>query len=243
MRTISIWDLPTRIFHWLLVACVASAYLTSSARPHGLQFTVHVASGYAVALLLVFRLLWGFVGGEHARFAAFVRGWKAVKAHLQGLLRLAPARALGHNAIGGWMILLILATLLLIVVTGLLAQGIPGGGGPLSAVLPNALAKPVGAVHELLGSFIIYLAAFHVAGVLGESVLLRENLAGAMVTGRKVAANAAERDARPASRARAVLILLLVALLAASMAGATRLPSPAVANAPPIGVGPPFAQN
>ncbi len=206
MRAISIWDLPTRLFHGLLVAFVASAYLTSSARPHGLQFTVHIASGYAVFLLLVFRIVWGFAGGEHARFAAFVRGWTAVKAHLRNLLRLAPARVLGHNAIGGWMILLILATLVLIVVTGMLAQGIPGGVGPLSGILPKALVRPVGAVHELFGSVIIYLAAFHVAGVAAESVLLRENLTRAMATGRKAPESAADRDARPppgvANRAR-----------------------------------------
>jgi cytochrome b len=234
MRSISVWDMPTRIFHWLLVACVASAYLTGSARPHGLQYAIHVASGYAVALLLVFRLLWGFVGGEHARFGGFVAGWKAVKSHLQGLLRLAPARVLGHNAIGGWVIVVILATLLLIVLTGLLAQGVPGGAGPLSGVLPKALVKSVGSSHELLGSFIIYLAALHVAGVLVESVLLRENLAGAMVTGRKAAENAADRDARPAPRWRAALVLLLVALLATGMVGATQLPGP---GGPPQQIG------
>ena len=226
MRAISVWDLPTRIFHWLLVAFVASAYLTGSARPHGLQFTVHIASGYAVFLLLVFRVFWGFAGGEHARFAAFVRGWAAVKDHARSLLRRAPARVRGHNALGGWMILLILATLLILVVTGMLAQGIPGGAGPLSGVLPKALVKSVGAVHELLGSLIIYLAAFHVAGVLVESALLRENLARAMITGRKAPESAADRDARPAPGWRAALVLLLVAVLAVGMIGATQLPPP-----------------
>lgn len=234
MCAISEWDLPTRLFHWLLVALVATAYLTGSARPHGVQFTVHIASGYAVFLLLAFRTVWGFAGGEHARFAAFVRGWAAVKDHARSLLRLAPARVLGHNAIGGWMILLILATLVLIVVTGTMAQGIPGGAGPLSGVLPKALVKSVGAVHELLGSLIIYLAAFHVAGVLVESALLRENLLRAMITGRKAVERADDRDARPASGWRAALVLLLVAVLAAGMIGATQLPPP---DGPPQAMG------
>ncbi len=234
MRGISVWDLPTRIFHWLLVAFVTSAYLTGSARPHGLQFTVHIGSGYAVFLLLVFRVFWGFAGGEHARFAAFVRGWPAVKDHARSLLRLAPARVRGHNAIGGWMIFLVLATLLILVVTGMLAQGIPGGAGPLSGVLPKALVKSVGAVHELLGSLIIYLAAFHVAGVLVESTLLRENLPRAMITGRKPPESAADRDARPAPEWRAALVLLLVAVLAVGMIGATQLPPP---GSPPQAMG------
>lgn len=236
MRSISVWDLPTRIFHWALVFFVLTAYFTGAGRPHGLQFLLHVTSAYAVALLLAFRLAWGFVGGEHARFAAFVRGWAAIKAHLRSLLRLAPPRVLGHNAIGGWMILLILATLLLVVVTGMLAQGISGGAGPLSGLLPKALVRPAGAVHQLLGDFVIYLAAFHVAGALVESVLLRENLPRAMITGRKAAESAADRDARPAPRWRAALLLVLLAILAAGMAGVTQMPPPAASGLPP-GIG------
>ncbi|HKO07822.1 MAG TPA: cytochrome b/b6 domain-containing protein, partial [Alphaproteobacteria bacterium] len=121
MRMIKVWDLPTRLFHWALVASIVLAYFTSAGRPHGLLFALHLTGGYVVVLLLLFRLGWGICGGEHARFASFLSGWAQVKQHASDLLRLAPERSLGHNAIGGWMIVLMLTTLLAIVLTGLLA--------------------------------------------------------------------------------------------------------------------------
>jgi cytochrome b len=224
MRMIKVWDLPTRLFHWALLASLVLAYFTSAARPLGWLFALHLAGGYAVVLLLLFRLAWGIFGGEHARFASFLSGWAAVKRHAGDLLRLAPVRSLGHNAIGGWMIALMLATLLAIVLTGLLAQGTTGGAGPLSGVLPAALVRPVGSLHKLLGNAILVLAGLHVAGVLAESLLNRENLVRAMITGRKRAEAAEARDARAAPAWRAVLLVVLLAFLGGVMVGLTRMP-------------------
>ena len=224
MRSVKVWDLPTRIFHWVLVASILLAYFTSSGRPRGFLFGLHLIGGYSVVLLLVFRLVWGVLGGEHARFASFLRGWTAVQEHARRLAALTPGRKLGHNAIGGWMIVLMLGTLLAIVTTGLLAQGVTGGAGPLSRVLPVGLVEPVGAVHQWLGTAILVLAALHVAGVLAESFLNRENLVRAMITGKKYVE--AARDAYAAPRTRAVLLLLLLAFLSGIMVGLTRLPPP-----------------
>ena len=224
MRSVKVWDLPTRIFHWVLVASILLAYFTSSGHPRGFLFALHLIGGYSVVLLLVFRLIWGVFGGEHARFASFLRGWTAVKEHALRLAALAPGRNLGHNAIGGWMIVLMLGTLLAIVTTGLLAQGITGGAGPLSRALPAVLLKPVGAVHQWLGTAILVLAGLHVAGVLAECLLSRENLVRAMITGQKYVE--AARDAYAVPRMRAVLLLLLLAFLGGIMVGLTRLPPP-----------------
>lgn len=225
IKKITVWDLPTRIFHWALVLFVAAAYLTSAGRPYGFQFLLHVISGYAVAFLLLFRLAWGFLGGEYARFAGFVTDWPGIREHALSLLRLAPKRTLGHNAIGGWMIVLMLVTLALIVITGLLTQDKTGGAGPLSGFLSPLLMRMIGETHELLGNFILYLAGFHVAGVLVESLLLRENLVRAMIDGRKHAAAAEAQDARAAPTWRAVVLVVLLAILGGYFASVTQIPS------------------
>lgn len=223
-RSILVWDLPTRLFKWLLVLFVAMAFLASSMHPHALLFAVHVIAGYAVGLLLLFRLAWGLIGGSEARFSSFVRGPAAVREHARALLRLAPEETAGHNPLGGWMILLMLGTLGLIVATGLLTEGATGGAGVLSSLLPPDLIGPLGWLHGTLGFAIIWLAGLHVAGVLVESLLLRENLVRAMITGRKRVRSPALADARAAPSWRALPLLLLLALLGAWMIAGTSLP-------------------
>jgi len=226
-RRIEVWDLPTRLFKWLLVLFVGAAFLFSSMRPHGWLFIVHVSCGYGVVLLLLFRLAWGFMGGERARFTTFVRGWRVVRRHGEALLRLNPEEVAGHNPLGGWMILLMLACLALIVVTGLLTEGSTGGGGVLSGLLPARMVGPIGWIHGTLGFAIIWLAAFHVGGVLVESLLHRANLIAAMITGRKWVRSPALADARAVSLWRAVPVVLLLGLVGAWMIAGTRLPEAA----------------
>jgi len=238
MRRIAVWDLATRIVHWLLVAAVALAYLMSSGRPAGTTFLIHVAAGYLVVLLLLFRLAWGFVGGEHARFRDFVRGPRAAFDYAKALLAGAAPRFIGHNPAGSAMIVLLLATLALLVATGLLAEGITGGGGPLSGVLPPAAARMVGEVHQLLGNAILMLAGIHVAGVAVESLLHRENLAAAMITGRKPARRREDADAGRVPAWRALLLLALLAAIGAAMAAATTIPAASPRVPTPASSGP-----
>jgi len=224
-RVIRVWDLPTRIFKWLLVLCVGTAFLASSMHPRGLLFAVHVGCGYAVALLLLFRLAWGIIGGERARFADFVRGWRGIRTHFLGLLRLDPEETVGHSALGGWMILALLATLALIVVSGLLTEGSTGGAGVLSRLLPASAIPALGWIHGTLGFTIIWLAGAHIAGVLVESALQRENLVLAMITGRKRVRMPGPEDARTVSPWRAVPIVIALTLLGLWMVWGTRIPS------------------
>ena len=223
-RSLEVWDLPTRLFHWALVFFMLAAYFTSAGRPYGFQFLLHVICGYSIVLLILFRLAWGIAGGEHARFGTFVRGWDAVKDHARSLLRLSPSRASGHNPIGGWMILAMLAILALTTATGLMAQGKTGGTGPITALIPIAAIAPVGAIHQFLGTAILYLAGFHVLGVVAESILLRENLARAMLSGRKRASVPDDRDAHAAPVWRSVVIAAILAGLGFAMARATTIP-------------------
>jgi cytochrome b len=226
MRSIKVWDLPTRLFHWLLVLAVAVAYVVSSGRPAGTVFLIHVSCGYLVVLLLLFRFVWGFVGGQYARFAEFVRSPDDTAAYLRGLVFGKARRYLGHNPAAGIMIVLLLATLTLIVVSGLLAEGVTGGAGPLAGLLPLDVARTIGGLHKLFGNLILVLVGVHVLGVIVESLLHRENLAAAMVSGRKTAGDGVVADARPGSRAALIVLVVLLALLALAMAQATTVPPP-----------------
>jgi cytochrome b len=211
---VPVWDLPTRIFHWALVAAVLTSYATGGR--HGLLFAVHTASGYAIALLLLFRFAWGFVGSSHSRFADFVYSRRTVVEYARGLVRLAPSRFVGHNPLGGWMVVLLLATLTLAIFTGLFSSH--GEGEAHGILFPlitsDGKGDGLGEVHELLGNLVVLLACVHLAGVLADWLVTRENLVRAMVTGEKTlgAADAArERPLAPARRAVIVAILVAVA--------------------------------
>jgi cytochrome b len=226
LRTIAVWDLPTRLFKWSLVVFVSLAFLVSSSHPYGLMFVIHVACGYAVTLLLLFRFAWGFIGGKYARFQSFVHGWRSFRIYGQGLLRLKPSRVVGHNPVGGWMIMTLLITLSAIVLSGLLAEARTGGAGLLSALLPGETAAVVGSIHGWLGFIIMWLAALHVAGVLFESLLHRENLVLTMITGRKQVHDPGCADAeRTTPIWRPVILVMVLMVIGVWLAMATHVPS------------------
>ena len=224
LRTVAVWDLPTRLFKWSLVIAVFVGFLFSSSHPRGSLFVVHVGCGYAVTLLLLFRLVWGFIGGEYARFRSFVRGWSSVWLYARGLVRLDPPGTRGHNPVGGWMIMTMLVTLVAIVVTGLLVEGRTGGAGRLSGLLPSGAVAGVGGIHAWLGFLIMWLAGVHVLGVLLESVLHRENLIRTMISGRKQTEDPNCIDARRAPAWRVVPLVVVLMLLGAWLASGTRVP-------------------
>ncbi len=166
---ILVWDAPVRVFHWLLVLCFAGAWLTSEGdRWQGL----HLTFGYTVAGLVAFRVVWGLVGTRHARFASFVRGPSAVAAYLGDTLRGRAVPHAGHNPAGALAIMALLG--LAAVVTAL-------GWATLNKWGGHALKE----VHEAAASLMLGMAIVHVAAVLLHSWRHRDNLIGAMVTGRK----------------------------------------------------------
>ena len=130
-RLVYVWDLPTRLFHWLLVAAVATALLTGFVAPES-WMGVHLAAGYLIVVLLVFRLIWGLLGPEYSRIASMVRATRRLPEHLRGLLLLRPPHHLGHNPAGSVMILALFGVLTALVVTGLLVQGGEEKQGPLA---------------------------------------------------------------------------------------------------------------
>lgn len=167
--TVQVWDLPTRVVHALLALCFAGAYATAESETWRL---VHVSLGYTMAGLVGFRLLWGWFGTTHARFASFVRGPRAVLRYLASLLRRQPEHHTGHNPAGALAILALLGLTALLAASGWTAY--------------NDLAGEwVAEGHEALAIAMLALVGLHVGAVLVSSWLHRENLARAMLTGRK----------------------------------------------------------
>jgi cytochrome b len=166
-----------------LAAAFAVAYITED---HWLS--LHVFAGYTVAGLLLFRLLWGFIGPRHARFGDFVRPPSVVLAYLRDIVTLRPRRYLGHNPAGGAMVLALLAALAGTVVFGLAVYGVQEFSGPLAAPLGGLSAwwgEALEEVHEFFANLTLLLVGLHLVGVAIASLQHRENLARAMLTGRK----------------------------------------------------------
>ncbi len=193
---IPFWDPLLRLFHWSLLFAFCAAYFSEAELFEGLQdrfngellHTIHIWAGYAIAGLLLFRLLWGFVGPRYARFSDFVFRPGEVLAYLGGVLTLRAARHLGHNPAGGAMIVAMLLSLTATVVTGVALYGADKGLGPLAGWLvesSDALVDAIKEAHELATNGTLLLIAGHLIGVAWESVMLRENLVRAMITGRK----------------------------------------------------------
>jgi len=166
---ILVWDIPTRVFHWLLAGSFAGAYLTAESE----RFRdIHVLLGYTVLGLIGFRLVWGLIGTRYARFSSFAFGPSKVAAYLKSLLSGSPQHYVGHNPAGSW------------VIYGLLLLGL------LSGVTGYATYNEIGGewleeLHEAAAGTMLTLVAVHIAGVLVSSLLHRENLIRAMINGYK----------------------------------------------------------
>ena len=183
---VRVWDLPTRVFHWSLVLCFTGLLVTGEVGGEAMVW--HFRLGYSVLSLLLFRLVWGFVGPRHARFSDFVCRPSAVLAYVRDVLTLRARRTLGHNPAGGAMIVALLLSLSATIVSGLALYGADKGLGPLAGLLAessDSLIDTLEESHEAATNFTLLLVAGHLLGVVWESLLHRENLVRAMFTGRK----------------------------------------------------------
>jgi cytochrome b len=177
-----VWDLPTRLFHWLFAGSFAVAWFT---REQDRYLDLHVFAGYLFFGLLLFRLIWGFVGGRYARFSAFGYRWRSARDYLLATLRDNAPRHLGHNPAGSWAIFLMFALGLIVSLSGLLVLGGEERHGPLTGWIGFAAADVVRELHETGAFTLLALVLVHVAGVIFESWRHRENLVAAMITGYK----------------------------------------------------------
>jgi cytochrome b len=200
-----VWDVPTRVFHWLLALSFAGAFLTAESERYR---DVHVMLGYTVLGLVAFRLVWGLIGTRYARFWSFAYGPRSVLTYVKSLLTGSPQHHVGHNPAGSWAIYALLALSLLAGATGYAAYNDIGGHWMQE-------------VHEALASTLLGAVFVHIAGVLVSSVLHRDNLMRSMLTGYK--------SAQPGNgiryRHRLIGAALVAAVAAFWIAGPDSLPA------------------
>jgi len=178
--TVKAWDPLVRVFHWSLVFFFLLAFVTEDD-----WMSLHVWAGYAVSMLIGFRLLWGLVGTRNARFLSFVKSPKVVMRHLRDMLSRKPAHYLGHNPVAAVMVVALLVSIALVAFSGM-ALIASEGEGPLAGTLFASLnGETMEEIHEFFANFTLLLVFAHVAGVVVSSFLEGENLVRSMITGRK----------------------------------------------------------
>ena len=199
---IKVWDPLVRGFHWTLVAAFSIAYITEDE-----WLDLHVWAGYIVAALIIFRLLWGFVGPQHARFSDFVFSPATVIAYIKDMFSLRAKRYIGHNPAGGAMVVALLLSLAATTLSGMQLYALEENAGPFAQFELNSLSPIASAyadddehehegeghgeggvweeIHEFFANFTLLLVVLHIAGVVISSLAHNENLPRAMVTGKK----------------------------------------------------------
>jgi len=198
---VPLWDLPVRIFHWSIVCLLPAAWLTAELG----NFEAHEWIGRTVLVLVLCRVLWGFVGSRHARFTDFLAGPGRVIAYLRGSAQTGP----GHNPAGGWSVVALLSLLLMQAVSGLFNTDDALYSGPLYYAADTALRDFMGVVHEVVFNVLLGLVALHIGAVCFHQFRLGEKLVQAMWYGR---APGREGRASPVSPWLALVLSMLIGL-------------------------------
>ena len=227
MHEVRIWDLPLRLFHWLLALAVTGALV--SGQIGGNLMVWHGRLGVLVAGLLGFRLAWGLVGSTHARFASFVRGPAAIRAYLQGTWH-----GLGHNPLGALSVLGMLAALGLQTASGLFGNDDIAFQGPLYPLVSKDTSDWVTGLHRKGFWLILLLITTHLAAIVFYLKMRGDNLIHPMITGRKsVTAAAADPEQRGGGTLALILALTVGLATAYGASGAWQAPPPPVPAAAP----------
>jgi cytochrome b/nitrate/TMAO reductase-like tetraheme cytochrome c subunit len=206
MQRALIWDLPTRLFHWALATSFGVAYLTSEGDRWR---SVHVFFGYLLLALVIFRIFWGFAGSHYARFSSFWFSPKEALDYLKQVLARSAPRHVGHNPTGSIAIYILLALAVVVSVTGVLTLGGDEQQGIAAGWFTFSQIKLMKGFHELAANGMLLVVLGHIAGVVVESVLHKENLARSMVTGFKMAG----ADTPLAKQSKVVAALMLVTMM------------------------------
>ncbi len=222
-----VWDLPVRLFHWLLVVCVIAAFIT--AKVGGNAMVWHGRLGLVILGLLVFRIVWGFAGSTYARFLQFVRGPAAIRAYLQG-----QWQGQGHNPLGALSVLALLGTLTLQAATGLFANDDIAYSGYLAALIDSDCSSDITGIHHLLEKILMLLVVAHIGAIVFYARVKKQNLVKPMING--------WADGKPCESAKggkptAFVLAVLIAVATVWAASGAILPPP---PAPPASVAPAF---
>jgi len=204
-----VWDLPLRLFHWLLVTCMVAAYVTAKLGFDWMQW--HFYLGYCTIGLLVFRILWGFFGPRHARFTNFIRSPSAVWLYLKGIFKRGTPPSIGHNPVGGLMVLLMLVLVAIQAGTGLFTTDAIVWAGPYNPSVSESTASFLSTVHNWNFNFIIGVVLLHVAAIVFYAFYKNQNLVVPMLHGHKPATLVPEHEAISHSQLLKALVVSLVA--------------------------------
>ncbi|RQH06921.1 cytochrome b/b6 domain-containing protein [Paraburkholderia dinghuensis] len=208
-RPVRVWDFPTRLFHWLTVALVFGAWATDRLNWSNL----HVRLGETLLALVLFRLMWGCVGSETARFRSFVASPAAALRHLRHLFRREPDVEVGHNPAGGWMVLLLLALLLAETLSGLYLNNDIANEGPLSEIVPASIANAISAVHSYGWYVLLGAVVLHLCAIATYAIAKGHNLLRPMITGLKRLPSTIAAPARASLWLAALLLAFAVAIV------------------------------
>lgn len=208
-RRIRVWDVPVRVFHWTLVLLIIASVATGKAK--GNWMTWHVYSGYGILALILFRLAWGIVGSTYARFSDFLYGPGKVIEYALGLVRLRPPSYVGHNPLGGWMVLFLIVCVAVQAGTGLFANDDIATDGPLVKWISKDMSDWLTRIHHINFNILLGLVALHVAAALFYLFVKKENLIVPMFTGTKTVGSDEGHGARFASVWLAAVILAIAA--------------------------------
>jgi len=184
--TVKVWDLFIRLFHWMLVAGFATAYISGEFYAS----EIHILAGYALCILLIVRIYWGFMGGRYARFSSFFFPVGETLAYVRSMFTGHSKHYLGHNPAGAMMVFTLLCILTALLTTGLATLAAIDFEGPLLFIanrIGDETAYAFRSLHELLSNIALTLVAFHIGGAMLGSIQHRENLVKAMFTGKKAA--------------------------------------------------------
>jgi cytochrome b len=207
---VELWDFPVRLVHWAFVALLPGLWWTSRVG----DMSTHKVLGYVLLALIIFRVIWGFVGSETARFWSFIRGPRAVAAYFTALLKGKPAPVVGHNPLGGWSVLALLGLLAADVAFGLFTQDVDGiESGPLARLVSYDTADWARGWHDALFKVLLAAVALHVAAIIFYLAVKRDNLIAPMISGKRTI-SAVHPSPRFVSAWRAIIVLMISALIA-----------------------------
>lgn len=213
---IYVWDLPTRLFHWLLVALVVFQFISGNIGGNIMAF--HVLSGCVILTLLLFRVAWGFVGSTQSRFATFVRGPGVIAAYLRG-----ESHYLGHNPLGGLSVVAMLMLLLGIATTGLFANDDIMTEGPLMGYISKHLSDSLTTYHKWGTKLLMALVALHLGAIAFYTRVKKESLVLPMITGYKTLPG---KEADTPERITPTWLALIILLVAAGLVVAVIVTAP-----------------
>ena len=196
-KIIRVWDLPIRLFHWLLVVCIAGSFVTINLGDEFIQW--HAYFGYSILTLLIFRIIWGFVGSTHARFASFLPTKKAIFDYLSG----SSPRVLGHNPVGAISVFALIFVLCVQVFTGLFVDDEVSFQGPLAKYVSGSISSLLSEIHEGNQVVILTLIAIHIAAIIFYKKFKGEDLIKPMISGDKEIDPSEEAKYLPADLGRA----------------------------------------